>query len=846
MMAADTPIILSNPRLPDNPIVAANPAFCHLSGFSADELVGRNCRFMQCAETDRDTVARLRAAIAAAEPIEVVLLNQRRDGQRFWNRLLVAPIFNPDGEVIYFFANRRDVTEEVEHLARLEGRANALEAEAARRGAARSVEGRRLRESQLAAGAASWEWSPQSGEIRWSEGAEAVIGHGEGGALPDFAAWLARVHPDDRSRALAGAAEIGGASGRFEYRLLGDGEPRWMEAIGRVLTRDAAGRAVKVTGMVIDVTERKAAEARARHSEARFRAMAEATPIIVFVTDEAGCNTYVSPQFARFTGLSEEVLLGEGWTQALAPEDRERVLAAAHRSLGGERDYETEFRMRRQDGALRWCLVRAVPIREGVDPRVVGWCGTVTDIQEQVEARDALARSRVELERLVDQRTMALTEALEALRFEAAERARAEDALRQAQKMEAIGQLTGGIAHDFNNLLTAISGSLELLGMRLAQGRGAEGGRHIEAASRAVQRGTALTQRLLAFARRQALDTQPVAADRLVHDMIELIRRTVGPQIDVVVRLEAEATALCDANQLEAALLNLAINARDAMPAGGTLTLATATRRIDADGGDDVRPGEYVEIAVTDDGAGMSPLVRERAFDPFFTTKPVGQGTGLGLSQTYGFVRQSEGFVVLESEEGVGTTVRLFLPRHDAPPSAEASAPPSAMARAPAGARVLVVEDEATLRDLLREALEDLGCVVSTAADGPAGLEIVMSGAALDLLVTDVGLPGLDGRRLAEAARGVRPDLPVLFITGYAGGALDDLSDGADLPAGMQVIGKPFTLAALADRLSEMIGLGRERLSANDRWDWKNLPIEVILSQWKKTSTLLPLAGRRA
>ncbi len=811
MLAAATPIIVSNPLLPDNPIVAANPAFCALAGYAAEDVVGRNCRFMQCVDTDRETVARLRAAIAGAEPIEVVLLNQRRDGTRFWNRLLIAPIFGPEGNLIYFFASQRDVTEEVHRLARLEGRPDALEIEVARRGAVRTVDGRRLRDSQLAAGAASWEWDPGSGAVRWSEGAEAVIGHSDGDARPDFANWLARVHPDDRERALAGAAEIAGGAGRFEYRLDRDGEPRWMEAIGGVLTRDAAGRAAKVTGMVIDVTERKAAEARARQSEARFRAMAEATPVIVFVTDEAGGNVYVSPQFARFTGLPEPTLLGKGWMRALADEDRERVVAATQGSLAHGQDYEAEFRMRRHDGVLRWCLVRAVPVRDGIDSSVSGWCGTVTDIEDQVEAREALARGRAELERLVDQRTVALTEALEALRFEAAERVRAEENLRQAQKMEAIGQLTGGIAHDFNNLLTTISGSLELLQLRLEQSRGADGGRHIDAARRAVSRGTALTHRLLAFARRQALDARPVAVDRLVRDMIELIQRAVGPHIDVAIRIGSAGTVLCDANQLEAALLNLSINARDAMPGGGRLVLATSIRRVAATerlGSDDLRPGEYVEIAITDNGTGMSKEVRERAFDPFFTTKPVGQGTGLGLSQTYGFVRQSDGFVALESEEGRGTTVRLLLPRHESAPAPPADVLADVVAPAASGASVLVVEDEATLRDLLREALEELGCVVSTAADGPAGLEIVMSGAALDLLVTDVGLPGLDGRRLAEAARTVRPDLPVLFITGYAGDALE-MPDAGGLPTGMEVIGKPFTLAALADRLADMIGLGR-------------------------------------
>ncbi len=318
-----------------------------------------------------------------------------------------------------------------------------------------------------------------------------------------------------------------------------------------------------------------------------------------------------------------------------------------------------------------------------------------------VTALDVAETGRQELERRVNTRTRALHDANAALRQEAEERARVEDALRQLQKMEAVGQLTGGIAHDFNNMLQGIGGSLELLQRRVEQDRVPEALRYLESARNGVERAAVLTHRLLAFARRQTLQPSPIALDASVMNLAELIRRTMGPAIAVELRLgDHGRPVLCDRNQLESALLNLAINARDAMPDGGTLTIATTDRRLtwaDLSGQDEAKPGEYLEISVTDSGTGMTPSVAARAFEPFFTTKPVGQGTGLGLSQLYGFARQSGGSARLESVLGKGTTVRLFLPRYT-----EAAALLPAHAHHPdirteAQSTVLVVENEAMI-----------------------------------------------------------------------------------------------------------------------------------------------------
>ncbi|WP_338665815.1 ATP-binding protein [Pararoseomonas sp. SCSIO 73927] len=380
--------------------------------------------------------------------------------------------------------------------------------------------------------------------------------------------------------------------------------------------------------------------------------------------------------------------------------------------------------------------------------------------------------------------------------------------LRQSQKMEAVGQLTGGIAHDFNNLLAGIIGSLELLRSRVAQGRFTELDRYLGAATTSANRAAALTHRLLAFSRRQTLDPRPTDVNRLVTSMEELIRRTVGPAIHVETVMSGGLwPALCDANQLENALLNLSINARDAMPDGGRLTIEAVNGWLDesyARQHHDVAPGQYVAVSVTDTGTGMPPEVIARAFDPFFTTKPLGQGTGLGLSMVYGFAKQSNGYVRIYSEAGQGTTVRLYLPRSTEGEDAERDGVKEvASVLAPEGGTVLVVDDEPVVRMLVGEVLRELGYGVVEANDGVQGLRAAEAMPRIDLLVTDVGLPnGMNGRQLADALRARRAGLKVLFITGYAENAA--LGNGV-LEPGMQVMTKPFAMDALTSKIRAMI-----------------------------------------
>ena len=388
-----------------------------------------------------------------------------------------------------------------------------------------------------------------------------------------------------------------------------------------------------------------------------------------------------------------------------------------------------------------------------------------------------------------------------------AERAQAEEALRQSSKMEAVGQLTGGLAHDFNNLLTGITGSLELLQTRVSQGRldGLE--RYVATAQGAATRAAALTHRLLAFSRRQTLDPKPTDVLALVGGMADLIRRTVGPQIALeLVGGDGLWPTLVDANQLENALLNLCINARDAMPDGGRLTVQVANVRLDAAAAraQGLEPGPYVELAVRDTGAGMPADVLAHAFDPFFTTKPIGLGTGLGLSMVYGFVRQSGGQAHIESTPGQGTSVTLYLPRHMGGAVAEAAAEDHATGGAGRGETVLVIDDEPTIRMLASEVLGELGYMVIEAGDGASGLQVLGSQRRIDLLITDVGLPGgMNGRQIADAAREQRPGLQVLFITGYA----ENVLTGRDQKSPwMHVLTKPFGMQALARLVGEILG----------------------------------------
>ncbi|WP_026190788.1 PAS domain-containing protein [Methylobacterium sp. WSM2598] len=769
------PMIFTDPRLPDNPIVFANPAFQALTGYGEADLVGRNCRLLQGPGTDPQTVARIRAAVAEGREARVAILNYRRDGTSFWNELFVCPVFDEAGRLINFFASQIDASQ-----------AHAAQSAHERLGAAEA----RLAEVQRhlaltlsAAGiAGTWDWDIPNRRLHVDERFALLTGLPlpvDPAGVPT-ASFFASIHPLDRARIrLAVSGMLNGAEVfDKEFRLrTPDGAVRWVHARGRCLY-GADETPLRFTGVLVEVTDQKRVEERLRIAQTAGRVGAfEYVPGFATVA--------VSPQFCSLLGLMPAETLAVSAVNALVVEGDPALLDPGLCEVGELPHAEMRVRLA-DSGETRWLARRGEAIRdnETADLRHVGVIYDVT----------ATKRAEVALRELNDTLEARVREAI-------AEREQAEEQLRQSQKMEAVGQLTGGIAHDFNNLLTGIVGSLDLMQTRIAEGRTENLSRYAGLAMTSAQRAAALTHRLLAFSRRQPLESRPVDVNRLVNSMDELLRRTLGEQVrlEIVVAGGLWLT-LCDPNQLENAVLNLAINARDAMPDGGRLTIETANAHLDeayAAREIGVRAGQYVCIGVSDTGTGMPPDVIARAFDPFFTTKPLGQGTGLGLSMIYGFAKQSEGTVKIYSEPGQGTTVKLYLPRYrgeiESAGDHRGEAP-----RAERGETVLVVEDDATVRALVTEVLQELGYQALEAPDGPAGLRVLQSDAHVDLLITDVGLPGINGRQLADQARLSRPQLKVLFMTGYAENAA--FGNGQIAP-GMQMITKPFAVDALATRI---------------------------------------------
>ena len=612
--------------------------------------------------------------------------------------------------------------------------------------------------------------------VSWNPGAERIKGYSTQEIVGQHFSHF--YTEEDRvagmpERALATAAE----TGRFAaeaWRIRKDGSRFWALVVIDPIRRD--GELIGFAKVTRDLTEQREAQQAALESERRFRLLVQGvSDYAIYMLSLEGIVSNWNVGAERIKGYSADEIVGQHFSRFYTQEDVEQGIPfKALEQARSQGKFEAEGWRVRRDGSRFWAsvVIDAINDENGTP---IGFAKITRDLTERREAQLQLEQSR--------------------------------EQLFQSQKMEAVGQMTGGLAHDFNNLLTGITGSLELMRTRLAQGRINELERYITAALGAAFRAANLTHRLLAFARRQTLDPKPTDANRLVVSMSEFVQRTIGPAVTLEI---APAVGLwptfCDTNQLENAILNLCINARDAMPDGGRLTIETTNAWIDETSARqrDLPAGQYVAICVTDTGIGMSPDVIARAFDPFFTTKPIGQGTGLGLSMIYGFARQSGGQARIYSEVGSGTTVRLYLPRYRGEAREEADdAAPAPAPRAGSGETVLVVDDEPSVRMLLTETLEELGYSVIEAADGPSGLKLLQSDIRLDLLITDVGLPGgMNGRQMADAARQSRPKLKVLFITGYAENAA--IGNG-HLEAGMHVATKPFNLDKLAGRIKAII-----------------------------------------
>jgi PAS domain S-box-containing protein len=558
-------------------------------------------------------------------------------------------------------------------------------------------------------------------------------------------------------------------------------ETRYVDFVFQPIKDEATVTSIFVEG--IDITDRHRAEEALRASEARLRQLnanlerqvierAQArsltwklSPDLLGALNSKGYFETANPAWESVLGWTEAEVVSMSIFDLLHPDDREHTRAGFELTQVGQPALRFENRYRCKDSSYRW----------------ISWIGIPEDGYVYCTGRDVTAERAAEAELAV-----------------------AQEALRQSQKMEAIGKLTGGIAHDFNNLLTGIIGSLDIIRKRMAAGRTDEIQRFMDVASTSAQRAGALTHRLLAFARRQSLDVRPNNINRLVGNMEELLRRTLGERTEPECSLFAGLwTAFTDANQLESAILNLAINARDAMPDSGRLTIETTNVHLDeayTSLQEDMVSGDYVVINVSDTGTGMPPDVVAKAIDPFFTTKPLGEGTGLGLSMVYGFAKQTRGHLRIASEVGHGTTIKLYLPR--ALQDAVVLEKPIGEALRGQGETILVVEDDATVRLILADILGELGYDILLASDARPAIPILQSNRRIDLLMSDIVLPHINGRKLAEIARASRPDLKVLFVTGYAENAA---VRGDFLDAGMDMLTKPFASDALGAKVRAMI-----------------------------------------
>jgi PAS domain S-box-containing protein len=622
-----------------------------------------------------------------------------------------------------------------------------------------------------------WAADP-AGELTWAN-EQAIRYVGAGGDAVAGSGWLAIVHPDDVSAAQARwlkAVESGGLY-ETEFRLRrADGVYRWH--LGRALPiRDEVGAITRWIGANTDIDDQKRTaealadlnatlEQRVAEQAAERDRLWQTSQDLLAVVDRGGTFKAANPAWTTVLGWPPQEVVGKHHLEFVHPDDRPASRAALEIAVDAALP-AYESRCLHKDGGYRW----------------ISWIASVENGLVYAAGRNVTAEKVAE-----------------------AELAAAQDALRQSQKMEAVGQLTGGIAHDFNNMLAVVIGSLELLGRRLS-GDDERAQRYVDAASEGARRAALLTQRLLAFSRQQPLQPEPIDANKLVAAMSDFLRHSIGGDVRLETVLAGGLWRThADPNQLENVILNLAVNARDAMPGGGRLTIETQNAHLDERYNAahlDAAPGHYVLIAVSDTGAGMALDVVEKAFDPFFTTKAVGKGTGLGLSQVYGFVKQSGGHVNIYSEPGHGTTIKIYLPRlHGEGDIEVGTAAETSLALGDRREVVLVVEDEPAVRQFSLDALSELGYQVLEADSAANALRLLEAHPEIVLLFTDVIMPDVNGAKLAEQARRLRPDLKVLFTTGYTRNAV--VHNGV-LDAGVDLIGKPFTLEALSAKLRAVL-----------------------------------------
>ena len=638
-------------------------------------------------------------------------------------------------------------------------------------------------------------WNPGAHNIMgWT--ADEVIGrHGRIIFTPED---QAAGSPQDEMK----RASVDGRAVDERFHMRADGSRFWGSGLMMPLQDGPDGQ----HGFVKMMRDRTAE----REAERRFTTLTDALPGLVFVTDTDGHNVQVNGFFQRYTGRSSADLLGDRWLEIIHPDDRARAGERWSHAVAEGELYEASHRFRREDGVYRTFSCRAVPERDD-EGRILRWLGTCIDVETQVQAHGALERLNLALEHKASEAASDLLSAVTQLESEMGERRRAEEALNQAQKMEAIGQLTGGVAHDFNNLLTVITSSVDLL--RRGGLSGDRQRRYLDAIAETAGRAAKLTAQLLAFARRQPLKPEQFNAGERLQAISTMLKTIVGAPIQVETHVDADLWTVCaDPNQFETAVVNMAVNARDAMPRGGRLTLSA--RNVDtvpATRAHGPVPGRFVALAVTDTGTGMSAETVGHIFEPFFTTKDVGKGTGLGLSQVHGFAKQSDGEIGVDSELGRGTTFTLYLPHCEGLPEAPSTAASQPQSAAHGDRQmVLVVEDNQLVGEFAAQLLQELGYETRWAENAQAALQCLADHPGrFDVVFSDIVMPGMNGIELATKLRAEMPDLPVVLTSGYS----DVLArTGA---GGFPLLQKPYSADNLAGALRQALS-GRSTASAPD------------------------------
>ncbi len=698
---------------------------------------------------------------------KAAMLERAGKVQEFWLNHDYSPVMDENGACCAVLAIIKDTTERV----RVE---------------------QRLNFAQEAGGVGTFEWYLDKGTLDVSDEYRRIWGIKPNVEVTDTML-VGLLHPEDQMK--AGTFKIGQDNPLeyVEYRRIcpESGEVRWLARRGRVISAD--GVAVRrFVGTVTDITERKHSDAALKLAEERFRTLAQSMTNQLWTATPDGLLNWCNGRIYDYFAVGDEHMLGANWVNNVHPEDVAAASAAWAAALKTGSLYETEFRLRRSDGVYRWFITRATPIRDE-HGHISYWIGSNTDIEAQKQAERELAALAVDLEARVEART--------------AELLQTQEVLRQAQKMEAIGNLTGGIAHDFNNLLQVIGGNIQMLERQLAAQP--QAAKLATNARKGVERGAHLASQLLAFGRRQALAPKVVNMGRVLTLMEDMLRRMAGAAIDIkTIVHEGIGNCLIDPLNLESAILNLAINARDAMEGAGTLTIEAFNFVLNDDSKavhSDIQPGAYVVVSVTDTGQGMSKETLTKVFDPFFTTKAQGKGSGLGLSMVYGFVKQSGGHVRIYSEQGEGTSVRLYLPSSQEVEDMLAEQDESAVSGGTE--TILVVEDDDAVRGTVVALLSELGYKVLKARDALSAIGIIESGLPIDLILSDVMMPGpVKLEQMVQRALQLMPDIKIIFTSGYTEGSI---VHSGRLQAGIEFLAKPYGHDVLARKLRSVLGAAK-------------------------------------